>query len=90
MTDKRYNNLQLFGCGLLYFLLFELKKCGNVEIMQNKKCGKRRHFDMHIETYFLRKPTYRLTFSEAEDSMKTATDIMMYYIIFFIHQMKNK
>lgn len=45
---------------------------------------------MHIETYFLRMPVYRLTFSEAEDSMKTATDIMMYYIIFFIHQMKNK
>lgn len=78
MTDKRYNNLQLLDVGYCIFLLFELKKCGNVEIMQNKKCGKRRHFDMHIETYFLRKPVYRLTFSEAEDSMKTSTDIMMY------------
>lgn len=36
MTDKRYNKLQIFKCGLLYFLIFELKKCGNVEIMQNK------------------------------------------------------
>lgn len=67
MTDKRYNKLQIFKCGLLYFFDFELKKC-----------GKRRHIDMHIETYFLRKPVYRLTFSEAEDSMKTAIDIMMY------------
>ena len=26
MTDKRYNKLQIFKCGLLYFFDFELKK----------------------------------------------------------------
>lgn len=36
MTDKRYNKLQIFKCGLLYFFDFELRKCGNVDIMQKK------------------------------------------------------